>query len=81
MKVEKLSLEPPNSFCRVDRAGSFNAKLIKEIHKRWVILFTCGATRGVHLEVTQDCSAEAFANCFLRFVAKRGTPKVMVSDN
>ena len=67
MKVEKLALDPPFSFCGVDMAGPFNVKLLKEIHKRWVILFTCGATRAVHLEVAEDCSAKAFAGCFLRF--------------
>ena len=46
-----------------------------------MILFTCGATRAVHLEVAEDCSAEAFAGCFLRFTARRGRPKVMVLDN
>ena len=45
------------------------------------ILFTCGATRAVHLEIAEDCSAEAFAGCLLRFTARRGTPKVMVLDN
>ena len=81
MKVEKLALDPPFSFCGVDMAGPFNVKLLKEIRKRWVILFTCGATRAVHLEVAEDCSAKAFAGCFLRFTARRGTPRVMMSDN
>lgn len=81
MKKQKLGNDPPFSFCGVDMAGPFNVKLSKEVHKRWVILFTCGAIRAVHLEVVQDCSAEAFANCFLRFVARRGTPKIMISDN
>ena len=49
--------------------------------KRWVSLFTCAATRAVHLEVAQDCSAEEFLNCFRIFVATRGAPKQMISDN
>ena len=35
----------------------------------------------MHLEIVQDCSAEAFANCFFRFVARKGTPRIMISDN
>ena len=81
MKIEKLALDPPLSYCGVNMAGPFNVKLLKEVHKRWVILFTCGATRAVHLEVAEDCSAEAFSGSFLRFKARIGTPKVMVSDN
>ncbi|XP_059350981.1 uncharacterized protein LOC130687583 [Daphnia carinata] len=49
--------------------------------KRWISLFTCFTTRGVHLEVANGLSMEEFLLCFSRFVSLRGKPKVVYSDN
>uniref|UniRef100_A0A915DAZ0 Integrase zinc-binding domain-containing protein n=1 Tax=Ditylenchus dipsaci TaxID=166011 RepID=A0A915DAZ0_9BILA len=38
-------------------------------------------TRAIHLEVAKDCSAEMFLHTFRRFIARRGTPESMTSDN
>ena len=44
-------------------------------------LFTCAATRAVHLELKPDLSAATFLLAFRRFTTQRGTPSVMISDN
>uniref|UniRef100_A0A1I7TP05 Integrase catalytic domain-containing protein n=1 Tax=Caenorhabditis tropicalis TaxID=1561998 RepID=A0A1I7TP05_9PELO len=44
-------------------------------------IFTCTVTRLVHIEVVQDTTAQQFVQAFRRFVALRGTPKQVVSDN
>ncbi|XP_069184059.1 uncharacterized protein [Procambarus clarkii] len=49
--------------------------------KAYICLFTCATTRGVHLEVTSDMSAEAFLQAFRRFAAQRSCPKLMIPDN
>ena len=49
--------------------------------KRWIGLFSCLATRAIHLEVASDMSAEEFLHVFRQFAARRGTPRVVVSDN
>ncbi|XP_069191383.1 uncharacterized protein [Procambarus clarkii] len=49
--------------------------------KAYICLFTCATTRGVHLEVTSDISAQAFIQAFRRFAALRSCPKLMISDN
>ncbi|XP_069164575.1 uncharacterized protein [Procambarus clarkii] len=49
--------------------------------KAYIYLFTCATTRGVHLEVTSDMSAETFLQAFRRFAARRSCPKLMISDN
>lgn len=51
------------------------------IHKYYVCLFTCTATRAVHLELCCSLSAEAFINCLRRFVARCSLPRRLVSDN
>lgn len=49
--------------------------------KVWICLFTCCATRAVHLELVSALTAELFLMCFKRFVARRGVPSKLISDN
>ena len=49
--------------------------------KSWGILFICRATRGIHLEVALDASAEEFLRCSRNFVSTRGLPRSVLSDN
>uniref|UniRef100_A0A1I7VES3 Reverse transcriptase domain-containing protein n=1 Tax=Loa loa TaxID=7209 RepID=A0A1I7VES3_LOALO len=52
----------------------FGPVLIKEDHanaKRWVTLFTCLATRAVHLEVVETMSTEQFVQAFRIFISRR----------
>jgi len=44
-------------------------------------LFTCFQSRAVHLELVDDTGTEAFLNAFREFVARRGTPSTVYSDN
>lgn len=49
--------------------------------KFYVLLFTCGVVRAVHLELTEALSAQETALAFKRFVSRRGMPSVVYSDN
>ena len=53
----------------------------KDFEKRWIALFTCFATRAVHLEVVSDCSAGATMRAVERFCNRRGCPHVLRTDN
>ena len=44
-------------------------------------MFTCMVTRAVHIEVAHELSADSFLMAFHRFVARRGKPSVVYSDN
>ena len=68
----------PFSFTGVDFAGPL---YIRGNEKAWICLYTCGATRAVHLEMVPGLSAQNFILCFRRFAARRGLPQRMVSDN
>jgi len=52
-----------------------------EPQKVWVCLFTCLAVRAVHLELVHDLSTAAFIDAFRRFIARRGKPRLLYSDN
>ena len=49
--------------------------------KIYICIFTCCSTRGVHLELVSDLTADCFLRAFRRFVARRGLPLRLVSDN
>lgn len=49
--------------------------------KRWIIIFTCTRIRAVHLEVLTDMTTKEILDSIRRFVARRGTPHIIMSDN
>ncbi|XP_054713437.1 uncharacterized protein LOC129222899 [Uloborus diversus] len=49
--------------------------------KSYICLFVCFSTKAVHLELVSSLSAQAFLAAFRRFVARRGLPTHMHSDN
>jgi hypothetical protein len=53
----------------------------KQAEKTYVAIFTCMVTRAVHLEIVNDLTAAQFLESFQRFIARRGLPKEMWSDN
>jgi len=50
-------------------------------YKAYIAIFVCLAVRAVHLELVHDYSSAAFLAAFDRFVARRGYPNTMYSDN
>ena len=50
-------------------------------HKVWIVIFTCTLTRAVHFEIMQGMSAEQFILALRRFISRRRTPNLIVSDN
>ena len=71
---------PPFTHTIVDLFGPIYVKQRRSEVKRWCVLFCCGNTRAVHLEVTETLETDAFMNCLSRFANRRGYPKTMTSD-
>ena len=49
--------------------------------KRYLCLFTCLATRAVHLEMSFSLDTDSFLNAFYRMASRRGLPDEVYSDN
>ena len=78
----RVSYTEPFEATAVDFTGAIRVKDSNHSHKKYYIcLFTCLATRAIHLELIDSLSAEAFIHCLRRFVARCSLPKLMVSDN
>ena len=48
--------------------------------KRYGVLFTCLASRAVHIEVASSLSTDSFLNAYRRFVGRRGPVQHLRSD-
>ena len=75
----------PFSHTGLDYAGPLLVKPRKDsatsAEKRWICLFTCASTRGVHLEIVNNLTTEEFLMAFTRFASRRGKPNHLYSDN
>lgn len=82
---ERLEPSFPFMQCGVDYAGPLNildrkgrgAKLIKA----YICLFVCFTTRAIHLELVGSLSTQDYILALKRFIARRGKPYQIFSDN
>ncbi len=77
---------PPFSHVGVDYAGPFLLRRCRGRsgqvdEKVWVSVFVCMATKAIHLELAEGCSSTEFLDVFSHFVAWRGIPSHIYSDN
>ena len=61
--------------------GPFEVKFMRKTMKRWCCLFTCLTTRAVHIEVVPSLEAESCLTAITLFIARRGKPATIFSDN
>jgi hypothetical protein len=73
--------EPPFSRVGVDYFGPLMVKRARSQEKRYGCLFTCLATRAIHLEVAFSLDTDSFLRALERFTSRRGRPLVIRSDN
>lgn len=78
---ERVAVCPPFSYTGLDYLGPLTVIEGGSRQKRWCILFTCMASRAIHLELVPDMTTEEFLLGLRRFTAARGCPVVIVSDN
>ncbi|XP_048877738.1 uncharacterized protein LOC125747060 [Brienomyrus brachyistius] len=64
----------------VDCFGPLTVKLGRRQEKRWGIIYKCLTTRAVHLDLLPSIDTDAFLMSMRRFVARRGTPAELYSD-
>ncbi|XP_075264413.1 uncharacterized protein LOC142356371 [Convolutriloba macropyga] len=65
----------------VDYLGPFAAVHRDSELKTYICLFTCLLTRAIHLEVAEDLSTDKCLTAIRRFIARRGQPRLFLSDN
>ena len=65
-----------------DYAGPMEYKISStKTGKAHILLFVCSLTRAIHLELLKDQTTEGFMRSLKQFVARRGRPSKIYSDN
>ena len=86
LPIDRLESCPPFSYCGLDVAGPWKIKRGRFTRanpgsqKVWVLLFTCMASRAIHVEVLTSLDTPSFQNALTRFIAVRGTCTRFRSD-
>ena len=77
---DRLEATPPFTYCAVDYFGPFIVKDGRKELKRYGVLFTCMASRAIHLETANSLETDAFINALRRFISARGPIRQLRSD-
>lgn len=75
------SFTRPFTYVGVDCFGPITVVNGRKSEKRWGMLFTCLTVRAIHIEVAYTLSANSCIICLRNFIARRGQPLELYSDN
>lgn len=64
----------------VDCFGPYLVKIGRRTEKRWWIVFKCMTTRAVHIDLLSHLDTDSFLMALRRFIARRGKPFELLSD-
>ncbi|XP_037942560.1 uncharacterized protein LOC119675433 [Teleopsis dalmanni] len=84
LPIERVTVSKPFVTTGIDFAGPLyitSTDNKNDFKKAYIMLFTCAATRGIHLELVADLTVESCINALRKFIARRGTPSIIISDN
>jgi thymidine kinase len=78
----RVTPNTPFRYTGVDYAGPIQVRMTKtQDTKTWICLFTCLTCRAIHTELVYDVSTLSFLQALRRFISRRGTPAIILSDN
>ncbi|XP_055632604.1 uncharacterized protein LOC129773080 [Toxorhynchites rutilus septentrionalis] len=84
LPVSRTTPSRPFTVTGVDYAGPV---YLKPVHRKaaatkaYICIFICFSTKAVHIELASDLSTQAFLAVLRRFIARRGRPRELFSDN
>ena len=77
---DRLEPTPPFTYVAVDYFGPWTIKEGRRHLKRYGVLFTCMASRAIHIEVSHFLDTDSFLNAYSRFVGRRGPVRQLRCD-
>ena len=78
LPAERITPEKPFQTCGLDLAGPIYTK---PGVKTYIAIFVSLVVKAVHIELVADLTKEACISALKRFVARRGSPTKILSDN
>ena len=73
--------KPVFSHVGIDYFGPIMVNQGRRQVKRYGCIFTCLTVRAIHLEISHNLTTDSFINALRRFIARRGCPEHIRSDN
>ena len=80
LPADRVTRAPPFSTTGLDHAGPLYCSDFPK-RKFYILLFTCGIIRAVHLEIVDSLNESDTIMAVRRFVSRRGLPSIIYSDN
>ena len=80
LPVSRVEPAPPFSYCAVDCFGPWYVKEVRREVKRYGTLFTCMASRAIHIEVVLSMETDSFLQALRRVIARRAPIRELRSD-
>ena len=82
LPVECTEGSSPFQVIGVDYAGPIVYRMSKRKERKpYILLFACSLSNAIHLELLTDRTTEGFIRCLKKFIARRGWPSTIYSDN
>lgn len=80
-RARLAAFQLPFTYVGIDYFGPFYVTVHRRKEKRWGVIFTCLTLRAVHIEVAHTLDASSCMLCLQNFMARRGTPREIYTDN
>ncbi|XP_051802834.1 uncharacterized protein LOC127533562 [Acanthochromis polyacanthus] len=77
---ERVEASGPFTYSGMDCFGPFIIKKTRKEYKRYGLIFTCLASRAVHIEMLEDLSTDSFLNALRCFISLRGAVRLLRCD-
>ena len=74
---DRLEPSPPFTYCAVDYFGPWLIKEGQDKMKRYGVLFTRLASRGIPLETANSLTTDAFINALRQFLSHHGPTRLI----
>ena len=81
LPTERLDASTAFANVGVDYFGPFTVKIGRRNEKRWCCLCKCLTVRAVAREIVPNLDTDSCLNAFMRFIARKGKPIKLISDN
>lgn len=81
LPAERITPSDPFTHTGLDFAGPLRVRVKKCIEKAYLAIFVCFTTKAVHIEVVENLTTYGCISAITRFVARKGCPKRIYSDN
>lgn len=65
----------------LDFFGPFHVVHGRKSERRYGVIFTCMASRAIHIELAHSLTTDSFINALRRFICRRGNVSSITSDN